>query len=134
MVHSTQWPTDLGHNAQQGQPCIQLDEPSQLSPREIEAVPQGDRKKVAEMAYKVREERIARLLVSDPKERPPELYILGLSGVTDIKWSVTHGPYSMLDTIQVYKHGQLSSEHPFTNCQGVYFLVDDEEGRDDAPE
>lgn len=51
-----------------------------------------------------------------------EYYSVGYAGVTDIKWSRTEGHMGWLRTVCVYINGELSSEHPFTNCLGVHYV------------
>ncbi|NIA72455.1 hypothetical protein HBA54_28100 [Pelagibius litoralis] len=42
-------------------------------------------------------------------------------GVTSIEWGGISGHMAELDTVRVFVNGQLSSEHPFCNCLGVFF-------------
>ena len=54
-----------------------------------------------------------------------EFYVVGVGGVTAIEWGEVSGNMAFLDTIRVFKDGKLHSEHPFSNCEGVYFATDD---------
>ncbi len=50
-----------------------------------------------------------------------EYYSVGSNDVTEIKWGETTGHMAMLQTIQVFKRGELHSEHVFSNVLGVYY-------------
>lgn len=57
-------------------------------------------------------------------EQEQEYYEVGKFGVTAIEWGEISGHMAPLDTVRVFKGGKLHSEHPFSNCEGVYFATD----------
>ena len=56
-----------------------------------------------------------------------EYHKVGSSDVTAIGWGWTSGSMAALLMVQVFKNGQLHSEHPFINVQSVYYDLDFEE-------
>lgn len=67
-----------------------------------------------------RQERLQAISVFE-SAHASEYYEVGKNDVTEIRWSRTMGVGDYCDTVQVFKNGILSSEHPFCNCLGVYF-------------
>lgn len=61
-------------------------------------------------------------------EAGQEYYEIGKLDVTAIEWGEIYGHMALLDTVRVFKGGKLHSEHPFANCEGVYFAADDGAG------
>lgn len=66
-------------------------------------------------------------------EGKQEYYEAGKSGVTAIEWGEVCGYMAPLDTVRVFKGGKLYSEHPFSNCWGVFFAADDGDGEMTTP-
>lgn len=63
-------------------------------------------------------------------EEAQEYYEVGLRDTTAIEWGMVSGHMAGLDTVRVFVNGQLHSEHPFSNVEGVYFAPTQEQTND----
>jgi hypothetical protein len=56
-------------------------------------------------------------------ETSQEYYRVGFMDVTAVEWGRVLGHMDWLDTVRVFKNGELHSEHLFANVEGVYFAA-----------